>query len=396
MSVTVFDLFAGCGGLSSGLAEAGLDVKWANELWKPAADTYRRTHRQTTLYEEDVSELLARVLSERNGFPARGEVDIVAGGPPCQGFSGFNRHRKPNDPRNSLMEVFLRFVDFLRPKLLLIENVPGMLTIDNGRMAELILSTLQTMGYTPKVGLLQAGYYGLPQNRWRTFVFATIGDVDLPEFPEPTHGFKRIIIHGSSSIRVPVEIIIPPKEPDLFWDPLPRTTVADAISDLPSDAQEDLKSPSRYATPAKTEYQKLLRNGKRSVTDHVSPKVKEITLKRIRAVPRKPGAGWLDLPDELKPKNLMRHGDKRYANRYGRLDWNGVFNTILSRPHPYWSRVIHPEEDRLLSARECARAQGFKDSIVLSGPLTDRYKQVGNAVPPPLAKKIGEMFLDVL
>jgi DNA (cytosine-5)-methyltransferase 1 len=396
MSFKALDLFAGCGGLSSGLTEAGLDVKWANEFWKPAADTYRKIHRQTTLYEEDAIDLLARVLRSKDGIPSQGDVDVIAGGPPCQGFSGFNRHRQPNDPRNSLMEVFLRFVDFLRPKLILIENVPGMLTIDSGRMADILLSTLQSMGYTPKVGLLQAGYYGLPQNRWRTFVFATSGDVALPKFPEPTHGFERIIIHGSSSIRVPAEIIVPPKEPDLFWDPLPKTTVGNAISDLPGKTQEDLTSTSSYEKSANSEYQRLLRNGKKSVTDHVSPNVKEITLKRIRAVPRKPGAGWLDLPDELKPKNLKRHGDNRYANRYGRLDWNGVFNTILSRPHPYWSRIIHPEEDRLLSVRECARAQGLKDSVEFTGPLTARYKQVGNAVPPPLAKKIGEMILDVL
>ena len=114
---------------------------------------------------------------------------------------------------------------------------------------------------------------------------------------------------------------------------------------------------------------------------------------RCKAIPKKPGAGWLDLPYNLKPKNLLRHGDNRYPNRFGRLHWEGIFNTILTHPFPYWSRIFHPEQNRIISARECARAQGIDDNVLFFGKSTNIYKQIGNAVPPPLAKAIGNEII---
>lgn len=388
-----FDLFAGCGGLSQGLSMAGFDVCWANEYCKAAAQTYRISHSSTLLFEEDARSLLSRVIDKEAGLPLPGEVDLLAGGPPCQGFSGFNRHRKPKDPRNSMLEVFLGFVRQLKPRMVLIENVPGLLTLDDGKLAQVLLRSLDGLRYKCKVGLLQAGYYGIPQNRWRTFVVATSEGTALPSFPIPTHDFPRIIIHGSGKIKVGPEIIKPDtcdyKNLKLFS----CVNVGDAISDLPKIGLGNLKESRKYSSHPQTAYQRLLRNGSVQVRDHVCPKVEPVTLERIRAVPRKPGAGWLDLPEHLKPANLKRYGDSRYANRYGRLDWGTVFNTILTRPHPYWSRVIHPVENRLLSVRECARAQSFFDTAVFHGTMTEKFKQIGNAVPPFLAHKIGEALM---
>ena len=392
--MNVFDLFAGCGGLSAGLTKAGLKVKWANEYWKPAAGTYKRIHPETKLFTDDARDLLEKLNQHSEELPRPGEADIIVGGPPCQGFSGFNRHRKPKDPRNSMLDVFLGFVDFLRPRIVVLENVPGLLSLDDGRVAEALLSSFSDIGYSTRVGLLQAGYYGLPQNRWRTFIYAASKGQPLPEYPLPTHEFDRIIIHGSSAFKVTPEIITPPNGADLFWNLKPRTTVQDAISDLPSVLDASLEGICRYTTEPSSEYQQNLRTDRETTTDHICPKVKAVTQERIDALPRIPGAGWLDLPDHLKPKNLARHGDQRYANRYGRLDWNGIFNTVLTRPHPYWSRVIHPEENRLISIRECARAQGFADSVVFDGKASERYKQVGNAVPPILAARIGEKIVE--
>ena len=372
---------------------AGFDVCWANEYCKAAAQTYRISHSSTLLFEEDARSLLSRVIDKEAGLPLPGEVDLLAGGPPCQGFSGFNRHRKPKDPRNSMLEVFLGFVRQLKPRMVLIENVPGLLTLDDGKLAQVLLRSLDGLRYKCKVGLLQAGYYGIPQNRWRTFVVATSEGTALPSFPIPTHDFPRIIIHGSGKIKVGPEIIKPDtcdyKNLKLFS----CVNVGDAISDLPKIGLGNLKESRKYSSHPQTAYQRLLRNGSVQVRDHVCPKVEPVTLERIRAVPRKPGAGWLDLPEHLKPANLKRYGDSRYANRYGRLDWGTVFNTILTRPHPYWSRVIHPVENRLLSVRECARAQSFFDTAVFHGTMTEKFKQIGNAVPPFLAHKIGEALM---
>jgi DNA (cytosine-5)-methyltransferase 1 len=146
---------------------------------------------------------------------------------------------------------------------------------------------------------------------------------------------------------------------------------------------------SDYESEPESEYQLTLRDGSKKVYDHICTNHGAIMLERMRAIPKHPGAGWLDLPERLKPKNLLRHGDNRYDNRFGRLHWEGTFNTILTKPYPYWGRVIHPEQDRVLSVRECARAQSFPDSVRFSGSLSDKYKQVGNAVPPILAKAIG-------
>ena len=390
---TAFDLFAGCGGLSQGLSRAGFDVRWANEYWKPAAQTYRTSHSSTTLFEEDARHLLTRLIDGEAGLPSPGEVDLLAGGPPCQGFSGFNRHRKPEDPRNSMLDVFLGFVRHLKPRMVLIENVPGLLTLDEGKLAQLLLSSFEELGYKSKVGLLQAGYYGIPQNRWRTFVVATSDGTAIPSFPLPTHEFPRIIIHGSAKIKVQPEIIKPNPRSSGKLELFNSVTVGDAISDLPRLASTNPKEDCEYASQPQSDYQRLLRKGSRRVRDHICPKVEPVTLERICAVPRKPGAGWLDLPERLKPANLKRHGDSRYANRYGRLDWATIFNTILTRPHPYWSRVIHPEENRLLSVRECARAQSFFDSTIFCGTMSEKFKQIGNAVPPLLAEKMGEALI---
>jgi DNA (cytosine-5)-methyltransferase 1 len=396
MNISVLDLFAGCGGLSSGLRNSGLQVKWANENWKPAYETYKKTHPETELFTDDAADLLARIGIDDASFPEAGEIDVITGGPPCQGFSGFNRHRNPADPRNSLLDVYLGFVDQLRPKLVLLENVPGMLSLDNGDVATALLAAFSELGYSTSVGLLQAGYYGLPQNRWRTFICATAEGVRRPTFPTPTHQFNNVMIHGRSAFRIKLQIIKPHSDADLFMNLKPRTTVRDALGDLPPVSLIDPNGNGSYRSKPSSEYQKYLRDENFQVTDHVCAGIKPITLERIMAVPRKPGAGWCDLPEHLKPKNLVRHGDNRYPNRYGRLDWNGTFNTILTRPHPYWSRVIHPEENRLLSVRECARAQSFEDTVSFSGTISQRYKQIGNAVPPMLAKKLGEMIIATL
>jgi DNA (cytosine-5)-methyltransferase 1 len=240
---------------------------------------------------------------------------------------------------------------------------------------------------------LQAGYYGIPQNRWRTFVVATSDGTALPSFPLPTHEFPRIIIHGSAKIKVQPEIIKPNSRSSGKLELSSSVTVGDAISDLPRIASTNPKQDCEYASQALSDYQRLLRKGSSRVRDHICSKIEPVTLERICAVPRKPGAGWLDLPEHLKPANLKRHGDNRYANRYGRLDWGTIFNTILTRPHPYWSRVIHPEEDRLLSVRECARAQSFLDTTIFCGSMSEKFKQIGNAVPPLLAEKMGEVLI---
>jgi DNA (cytosine-5)-methyltransferase 1 len=387
-SLRVFDLFAGCGGLSLGLEQAGLSVNWANEIDNNAVLTYRHAHPNTSVFDSDANLLFQRLLDNDQGLPSPGEVDVIVGGPPCQGFSGYNRHRSPNDPRNSLVETFLSFINYLQPRYILMENVPGMLSLGGGATIKLLLTALAELGYQSRLGILQAGYYGLPQNRWRVFVWGARDGEMLPDFPQPTHIFPRITIHGATAFRD--SVVKPPATAQtLFWSPLPTTTVGDAIKDLPGIENGGGMDQAEYACSPMSLWQDALRQDSTILYDHKAANLGPVMLERCRAVPRRPGAGWCDLPEHLKPRNLVKHGDNRYENRFGRLHWGGNFNTIVSKPEPYWGSVIHPEQDRVISVRESARAQGFPDRVRFFGSLTDRYRQVGNAVPPPLGKALG-------
>ena len=392
MELRCLDLFAGCGGLSLGLEEAGLKVLWANDNDKNAAETYQNSHPDTRMIPIDIEIFYQQLMSRDSGLPQKGDVDLIAGGPPCQGFSGYNRHRSSSDPRNSLMEVFLDFVELLRPPYVLIENVPGMLSLNGGRVPELLIRILDEMGYQTKLGILQAGHYGLPQNRWRVFIWGAQRGRRLPAFPQPTHLFPRTTIFGAKAFRQCV-VKAPGESEDLFWKPLPTVTVADAVFDLPPIRNGGGADEMEYGKGPDADYQRALRSDSLQLWDHRCQKLGELMYARCCAIPKRPGAGWLDLPHHLKPKNLLRHGDKRYDNRFGRLHQSGTFNTILSRPHPYWGRVFHPTQNRVISVRESARAQGFPDSLRFCGGLSSRYMQVGNAVPPPLARALAAELL---
>ena len=394
-SPVICDLFAGCGGLTLGFMQAGFRVGWANEINPSAAATYSASHPDTKVHIESVEKFYQNAVEGLEGYPKEGEVDLLVGGPPCQGFSGYNPRRRKDDPRNNLVEVYLDTVSLLQPRGVLIENVPGMLAFEGGKTPRAILKALQDCGYATKLGILQAGYYGLPQNRWRVFVVAVKKGERLPELPKPLYRFHRSTIFGATEFRS--NVVKPDMEGTFFDDLLPMVTVGDAIRDLPIlENGGDPKAVMNYSAPASSAYAKSMRGLQKKVANNGCKNLEIMNLKRCQALAKNAQVGWLDLPQHLKPANLLRHGDKRYDNRFGRLCWDGTFNTILTQAHPYWGRVFHPEADRVISIRESARAQGFPDSVVFSGGLTAQYAQVGNAVPPPLAKAIAQEFIKVL
>ena len=387
-SIKCFDLFAGCGGLSIGLTQAGIEVHWANEFDANAAETYRKSHPGCKVFEEDVNVLYQRMLDRDENLPQPGDVDLVVGGPPCQGFSGYNRHRSVDDPRNSLVDSYLDIVRYLKPKYVLMENVPGMLSLEKGLVPKLILAALAGLGYQAQLGVLQAGYYGVPQNRWRVIILAAAKGFKRPEFPMPLYEFPRTTIFGATAFKA--NVVKPSNnEPDLFQLLKPKVSVGDAIFDLPKIESGGGSDESNFESSATSSFQLEVRRGATSIFDHRCAGLDELMLARCMAIPKRAGAGWLDLPEHLKPKNLLRHGDNRYPNRFGRLHWDGIFNTIVTRAYPYWGCVFHPQQDRVISVRESARAQGFPDVVRFEGPLSSRYRQVGNAVPPPLGKALG-------
>ena len=389
-TITLMDLFAGCGGLSLGLSNAGISAKWAVETNAFALSAYQRRHEQTKCISLDAVEVLDRIRSKDGSLPRKGDVDVLAGGPPCQGFCGINRHRKWSDPRNSLVEVFFDYIEYLMPRIVLMENVTGILTLENGLAINNLQYSLTELGYNVSLFILQAGNYGVPQNRWRVFVLANLKG-PKPQVPKSLHtfpkitpfdggGFRQNLCFGAVSSAHNLEL-------DFSEKSLDPVNVKDAISDLPK-IENGGKYFGKRTTAPQSQYQKRLAGGD-EIYDHETVLMGDLNLSRVSAIEPGSGGGWQQLPEQLQPLNLSKLSRPRYEHRFGRLKWDGIFNTILQAPHPYWGRVFHPEQNRLISVRECARAQGFPDDFIFNGAMREKYRQVGNAVPPPLARSLG-------
>jgi DNA (cytosine-5)-methyltransferase 1 len=343
----VASFFAGCGGLDLGFERAGFDVVLASDQWEPAAETYRRNRPDVRFLEADVRELDADDLERALRETGHGveDVDVVIGGPPCQGFSRLNNERieldeMEKDRRNTLFEEFLRMVTVLDPQLVLMENVRDLInreTSDGRYVKDLIVREFESEGYDCEYRVLEAERYGVPQKRRRLFFVGTNRDVPI-RFPEPTT----------------------PAEPS--W-----RTAGEALADV-DDALPNM----RYAD------------------------TQEKTLERIRHVP--PGGYYRDLPDRLKTKKY-RCGcadtdacphEPEIVKRYG---------TYLRRLHPEEPSLtvstnvfIHPTADRYLTPREMARLQTFPDEFGFEGTKTEVLQQIGNAVPVGLAETLAERF----
>lgn len=383
--VTAFDLFAGAGGLSTGLEMAGFSVLYANELEPAYAGTLRDNHPDTLVDVSDVREVdPQRVLAAVGLSP--GELDLLAGGPPCQGFSINAPTRSTLDERNHLFWSYLRFVEVARPRYVLIENVPGMVSFDGGAVVDSILEALRRLGYTASVRVLFAAHFGVPQMRWRTiFLARRDGGRPLDLFPHPTHR-----AHGRANFaqRHRGELLILPKLLIERTAEHPGTTVWDAISDLPAIPNGGGSAQIGYPTAPQSWLQQMLRKDAPAwLHNHTCAGLGDANLVRLPHIP--PGGSWRDIPHDLLPTGMKRARRSDHTKRYGRLDPNGLSSTILTKCDPHWGSFIHPEQDRVLSVREAARIQSFPDRVIFHGSLTEQYEQVGNAVPPLFAAALG-------
>lgn len=381
------DLFAGAGGLSCGLQLAGIQPILANEWIPQFAKTYKLNHPDTEIIIGDVRDLTETNLKRKLDV-SDGEVDLVAGGPPCQGFSINAPIRTLDDERNHLFKDFLRVVSSLKPKAILIENVPGIISLGRGTVVDQIYKELQAMGYSVNHRILFAAHYGVPQMRFRTVFIGIRNFNGNISFPEPQYNANAVAnFTGARELCLPVA--------PLFAQELkPHTTVWDAMSDLPAIENGTTVSPTEYALPPQSAYQEYLRNGHTGLTAHCSAKVAQVNLERLKHIP--PGGSWRDIPFELLPAGLKRARRSDHTKRYGRLHPDALCSTVLTKCDPHWGSFFHPTQDRIISIREAARIQSFPDSYVFCGSLTQQYEQVGNAVPPLLGKAIGDEIVKLL
>ncbi len=377
---TCVDLFAGAGGLAEGFRQAGWRILCAVDNEPYAAETFRLNFPDASFFEEDISRLRPAKLLKDGGLRP-GELDCLLGGPPCQSFSYNNHERSASNRRAKLFEQYLRIVEKLRPKTLVIENVPGMLTIGNGRIVSEIRTKLAELGYEADIKILFAEDFGVPQERRRVFVIATRLGWEDSLFPRGTHGPSAK----------------PSEEANRYvhrWTPRngrkarPLVSVWDAISDLPPMRNGDGRRELPYRRKPRTDYQKWTRRGSRKIRDHVAHHLTDGMLKRIRTIPE--GGDWRDIPRRLLPAGMKRARKNDHTKRYGRLSRMGLCCTILTKCDPHWGSYIHPLEDRTITVREAARLQSFPDRFQFCSLISKQYEQIGNAVPPAMAKQIAQ------
>ena len=340
----VIDLFSGIGGLSEGFRMAGFDIVLANDIDNEIADSYKKNHLDTVMINEDITK-----LDINDTFSSYKDIDVIIGGPPCQGFSQKGKRLSLTDPRNFLFHYFYEVVNELNPKYFLMENVPNILTTENGYFKDEILNIFQSIGYSVTTDILDASDYGVPQNRKRAFVLGKRGNCML-NLPDPIEG-KKITI----------------------WD---------AISDLAylNSGEGDFEQ--TYKINPQSEYQKILRDNSKYLYNHKVTNHSKIALERLQLIPINGGRD--SLPEEHLTKSI-------FSGTWSRMNKDIQSVTITTRfDTPSSGKFTHPFLNRAITVREAARLQSFPDSTVFWGTKGSQMKQVGNAVPPLLAKVIAE------
>jgi len=345
------DLFCGAGGMSLGAIQAGVKVVLAIDSDPHATATYAANHSDTIVVTEDVRRLSKQRIKS---LLAGQKADIVFGGPPCQGFSYSNlRTRSVTNADNWLFQEFVRVLRIINPPWVVFENVRGLVSTESGVFFDSVKTALTRAGYTLSYAVPNARDFGVPQDRARLFIWGSRKGVkvDLPQPP------RRKLV-----------------------------TVKDAISDLPVLRAGDSTSWRKYRAKARSRYVSQLRNGKQSCPNHLVSDNSDQVIARYRHIPQ--GGNWEDIP-----ARLMRNYEDRtrcHTGIYHRLSADRPSIVIGNFRK---NMLIHPTQHRGLSVREAARLQSFPDAYEFKGSIGFQQQQVGNAVPPLLARAVFEALL---
>lgn len=361
----VIDLFCGCGGLSAGFRDAGYEVLAGIDIEPNYIQTFTENFPEALSVCADASKIDSIELLGKFDLKV-GELDLLAGGPPCQGFSkNVPRSQRQLDSNNNvLVNTFLEHCEAMLPKWVLMENVAEMRNGFGQHYTDEIVERLTLSGYTVIHGVHNAADYGIPQRRRRAFFMARRDGI-APQEPIETHA------------KFP--------ESDLFQTLKPHISVWDAICDLRPLKHGKGKSPDSYFKEPQNEYQEYVRNGCEYTYNHIAKALEPTQYERITSL--EPGQGIKDLPSHLRPKG-------GYSGAYGRLTKNMIMPTITRWVfHAGSGRWGHPVDIRLITIREAARLHGFKDDFKFLGSYNQQAGQLGNSVPPLLGKIMGEAFL---
>lgn len=336
----VIDCFCGAGGLSLGFEKVGFSVEYAFDIDEKAVATYRNNpqYHHGGAFVRDIYNVNKKTIEADLGHEL-GRIDVVIGGPPCQGFS-VQRRGENNDPRNNLVLEYIRLLKEIRPRFFVMENVSGILSQRGKPYIRALDDFLSDAGYLIQQKKLTASDYGVPQDRTRVIIVGELTDESEASFiyPEP---LKQ-----------------------------PKKTVRDAISDLMDKDETD-------------------------IPNHKADKLSEINLKRIQSITE--GQGRDSLPEELQLECHKKNTGHRHLDTYGRMAWDQPGPTITARFDSFSrGRFGHPVLDRTITLREGARIQTFPDDFEFIGTKVEIARQIGNAVPPLLGEVIADKLLDCL
>lgn len=383
---TAVSLFSGCGGFCEGVRLAGFDVKAAVEIDRFATQTYRENFPEVPLFEGDVHDFLngesETWVSVASNFPdvEPGKVDMLFGGPPCQGFSQIGT-RILDDPRNELYMQFIRVLKYLKPRVFLIENVPNMLLLDKGRFKREVLEALKEAGYSnSSVQVVVASDYGVPQLRRRAMFFG-VRDGETLGFSAADFFSSALKAEEQSEQTVWDALRDSPEKTAIHYEavPYPRSAAKTEILD-----EMRLDRNGRWYT---SEYKvSASRNAQRRLHNHHTKEIQEKRQALIALL--KPGAKGDSLPKEIW--NGLR------PEKWRRLPYDRPAYTILAQMHRDMSEWVHPRFERWITVREAARLQSFHDGFVFHSSEWQMLKQIGNAVPPLLGRAVASAALQAL
>jgi DNA (cytosine-5)-methyltransferase 1 len=380
------DLFCGAGGIAEGLRQAGFDCLYGNELDSWAMATFHHNHPKAIADNRSICEVDPHMIRLQLGLRI-GELDALVGGPPCQGFSINAPGRFLEDPRNALFQHYIRFLDEFRPKTVMFENVPGMLSFANGGVFQEIMVAIEAHGYQLSAQILFAAHYGVPQERWRVIILGS-RDGYAPMHPTPTHNAV-----GRANFRGGREMTFNPLPLERNYLK-PMVTVEQALGDLPRLAMGQGAEEMGYDRAPHSPYAHQMRKNSALVFNHVAPQLSKQNIERLKFLT--PGDSWRDIPHHLLPKGMQAARRSDHTKRYGRLRADSLSGTVMTKCDPHWGAVFLPDQDRSLTVREAARLQSFPDSYRFLGPRVAQYVQVGNAVPVLMAKAVGQALSDHL
>ncbi|MCF6337451.1 MAG: DNA cytosine methyltransferase [Gammaproteobacteria bacterium] len=374
MKPTAISLFCGAGGCSLGFKQAGYSILYANDKDVAAVETYKKNFPDTLCSHEDIDNLdFNEIMMTVDLRP--GELDILVGGPPCQGFSTAGA-RFWDDPRNYLLKSYIRALKTINPKWFIMENVEGLLTSNEGKYVFEAASAFTELGYDIRIEKIYSQEYGVPQRRKRVLIVGNRLGHDF-KMPEPTLNVSGQIFRNSD------------------------VTISHAINSLPSAASDKFQVLKPLDVLPVDNFDLLLRGNSAEITDHYFPEIKGIQLERIIAL--KPGQTMKDLPLRLQHESFKKRANRRVADGTPTEKRGGAPSGLkkLHANEPCLTitgaatrELIHPVEDRPLTIRESARIQTFPDTFNFCGNASQKIQQIGNAIPPLLARIFAEHIKD--